>query len=32
MTTIEQVAEETFDHSVYEIEGTPSLNGRNATP
>ena len=26
MTTIEHVAEETFDRSVYEIEGTPSLN------
>ena len=30
MTTIEHVAEETFDRSVYEIEGTSSLNGRNA--
>ena len=29
MTTAEHV-EETFDRSVYVIEGTPSLNGRDA--
>src|SRR5687768_6553002 len=29
-TTVEQVQEETYDHTVYEIDGTPSLNGRNA--